>query len=211
MACYPPEVVRICRLSGVERSLREDHLMTLHGVHQFLQQVIRDGESAANSHDMFKALELGARAVLMTCDIMIVGLEAVTGGAGSVVSKVYDGSKLVIDAALTGSIDEKTGWTMLAKNKAKITELTLKGAQSATANKYGRVLEKTMQLVSLAEAMWGFVSGATAETGGASGIRSQTRSAKSQLDRIQLKIRAIEEELDNCEPDEALLPLKSLG
>ena len=93
---------------------------------------------------------------------------------------------------------------MLAKNKVKITELTLKEL-GGKAGKYAEAIEKIEELFGMAEAMWGFFSGARSQQAdGSAGIRSAAQTAKAQLRKIQRQISAIEDKLRNCEPDDAL-------
>ena len=202
---YPPGTHRVCQLSGVNRRLLQNDLLSLRDHEKLMEQIIRDAQTALSDHEKWAALEMGARATLMVCDILIVGLEAMTGGAGAAVSKLYDGSKMVADAAMSGNLDPKTGYVMLAKNKAKVTELAAGGMGKPGVAK---ALDLAQQLVGYGEAMWGFVSGASTMQGdGASGIRAGIATASNQLRRIQYKIREIEAALRACEPDDAVAPL----
>lgn len=202
---YSQEALRVCRLSGASQKLAESNLLSLRDSEALLQQVIREGQRAASDHEKWRALELGARATLMVCDILIIGLESATGGAGTAVAKFYDGVKLVTGAALSGNIDPNTGWKMLAKNKAKIAELSAKGLGK---NKLARSLELAQELVAYGEAMWEFSTGAASSDGrGNSGIKSSTTTATKQLERIRQKIREIEAELQSCELEEPTVQL----
>ena len=139
----------------------------------------------------------------MVCDILVTGLEAATGPAGAVVAKAYEGGKLITDATVGRGVDATTGAIMLAKNKAKIIELAARGSG---AGKFADAIDKTQQLVSMGEAMWSFMSGAKdMQDGGSAGIRSASRTARGQLEKIRMKIRDIEAEVRSCDASSPML------
>lgn len=200
---YSPEVQKACRLSGANKKLNEAKLLSLYESRRYLEQIIKEGQIAVSDHDKWLALEVAARVTLMISDILIVGLETATGPVGSAVSKLYDGSKMIVDAVLSGKIDPNLGWKLLAKNKVKVIELSAK----VTGNtKTAKVFELSQQLFSYGEAMWGMVSGASSMQG-ASGIKSSITTVTNQLYRINTKIRQIEFELSLCEPKDPLLKI----
>lgn len=197
---YPSNVKRVCRLSGVDKKLLEGQLLSLQESETFLVQTIREGKAASSQHEIFQALELGARATVMICDILVVSLESATGPAGYGVSKLYDGAKLVVDAAMSGNMDSTTGLILLAKNKAKITELS---AKQLGAGKFAKSLQLATELAGYGEAMWGLFSGVTSmKSGGNSGIKTSIRTATVQLERIRAKISEISAELQSCAKDD---------
>ncbi|MCP5201234.1 MAG: hypothetical protein H6977_14580 [Gammaproteobacteria bacterium] len=208
-SAYPASTQRACRLSGVDQKLLRNRLPSLRDGQKLLRQSIIDSETALSDHEKWRALELGARSTLMVCDILMVGLEAMTGAAGpmtgaagAAVAKLYDGSKLVADAALSGQLDPSTGTILLAKNKAKVTELAAKGVGKTG---FAKALDLTMQLVGYGEALWGFVAGTSGmASDGSEGIRAGIQTARHQLERIERKIGEIENPLQACESVDAI-------
>lgn len=199
LACFPPDIVRVCKLSGAEVAIKSQRLVTLKECEELLKQSIRDAQAAQDSYAFWRSAEIAARIVLVTCDLAIMILAEAAEKAGAkpaamVVEMGYDGGKLIVDA-FANTVDANKGVELLVKNKAKIGSLV---AQQMGNNKVEKAISTAGNLVELGISLWEQLSGAKAGSGGGAGIASGLRTAQNQLGRIQHQIGQLEIDLENC-------------
>jgi hypothetical protein len=199
IASLPKDTLRVCKLSGSEKALRESRLLSLRECEKFLEQCIRDTERAIGTYSFYRKAELAARVVLVTCDVAIMYLEkavTVVGGkpVALLIEKSYSGSKFLIDA-LSSGLTMKQILTMIVDNKARLAELA---ASEMGHGKAAKAIEATRDLLSLASTLWDQITGAAAGSGAEKGMASAVKTTRAQLAKIQLKIRELEAELANC-------------
>lgn len=184
-------MAKVSRLSGIEQSIRQKKLLEYQKLEKFLEQMLREAQTDLSNHNVARVGEMVSRGVLFICDVTVFILGEKTGPAGTVVSKAYDGGKLLVDAAYS-NVDAKTGWTMLAKNKALVTQKSLeyagKGGAAKTVGRSAEIIDQGMQLYS-----WWQSSGKDGFDG-AAGISAAISTLNRQLSRIRMLIKELEAE-----------------
>ena len=189
ISSFSESSLRVCRLSGVQEKVLERRRVSLVEYRRILENSIKECEKAERDHDYWLAAELGARAVLLVCDIIMMASSEVPGG-GNALSLVYGFSKIGVDVIDSGGI---RGKNVADSSKMAAWEVA---ANSAGNGRLKSTLDLSNQLVGLGESIWEFLDGTT--TAGANGIGSASRGLAKQLRNIQRKIESVEKELAEC-------------
>lgn len=189
------QVSQVCRLSGVEQKLLSEKLITLRDLEQTLDMALRDAATAAKDEYFWRAMEVGAKLVGVTCDLTIAVLEDHTGPAGKGVSLVYDTAKLVVDG-LNGDLTPQK--SIIFSTNAKISAVANQ-LEGSGAKKYAKAIEATKTLLNLSYDLYDYwTAGGKATLTAPSGIIGARRTAYGQLLRIRVQVRKVEEELSAC-------------
>ena len=185
---------RTCILSGLQQKIYAEKLVTLHELEAGLKLAVADAAQATKDEYFWRAVELSAKIVSVTCDLLIAGLEDGAGPAGKAVSTVYDVAKLTVDA-FNGDLGMAKAIVYSAGGKADALSYYLK---SVGSNKV-KYVERGKTLASLSYDLFDYLKdgkiGAMTSPSGNIGAR---RTVLAQLRRIQAQIARTEEALAAC-------------
>jgi hypothetical protein len=198
-----PDAQRVCNRGGVLHKLLEDKLVTLRDLEKTLDVAIADAKQAIDDEYFWRAMEVSTKLVLVTCDLTIAGLEDAAGPVGKGVSAVYDVAKLIVDGFNNDMNVKKAGiYSANVKIDAVVYQLDTVGAK-----KYGKALSHMKTLANLGNDLYDYwnTGGGKQAFGGPSGTIGARNAAFRQLQRIQLQIKAVEEELARCTDPARLL------
>ncbi|MFO1046334.1 MAG: hypothetical protein U1E52_00290 [Geminicoccaceae bacterium] len=168
--------------------------MTLRELEAGLKLAVADAAQATKDEYYWRAVEVSAKLVSVSCDLLITGLEDGAGPAGKAVSTVYDVAKLTVDA-FNGDLGTAKAILYSAGGKADALSYYLESAGSSKARFVGHA--KT--LVNLGYDLFDYLKdGKIAAMTSPSGNIGARRTALAQLRRIQAQIARTEEALAAC-------------
>ena len=185
---------RTCILSGLQQKIYSEKLVTLRELEAGLKLAVADAAQATKDEYYWRAVEVSAKLVSVSCDLLITGLEDGAGPAGKAVSTVYDVAKLTVDA-FNGDLGTAKAILYSAGGKADALSYYLESAGSSKARFVGHA--KT--LVNLGYDLFDYLKdGKIAAMTSPSGNIGARRTALAQLRRIQAQIARTEEALAAC-------------
>jgi hypothetical protein len=192
---------RACTLSGLEQKRLSGKLIQLKDLEKTLDIAIMETTKASSDEAFWKAMEVSAKLVQVSCDLTIAlleeGAEKVGAGAGAkAVSVLYDVAKMVVDA-LNGEITFKKAFIFSTNAKLDAISEIL----NDRGGSYGKVLSRTKVLANLAGDLYDYWSeGGKERLTGASGLAGARKTALNQLMRVRRQIRETGEALEACAP-----------
>lgn len=192
------EAQRICTLGGVARL--NGKLVEFQDLERTLEIAIADVNKAAKDEYFWRAMEVSAKLVQVSCDLTIAILEEAADKVGASagakgVSLVYDIGKITANAfAMKMTVKDPFILSTNAKVDAIADMLSQRGS------KYGKVLSRTKVLVNLSIDLYDYWKDGGEQTlTGSSGLAGARRTAVGQLMRIRRQIGETRAALQACE------------
>jgi hypothetical protein len=178
---------RVCRLGGID--LRSK-LIELKNLEKLLEIAARDAEKSIRDEYFWRAVEISAKIVSVSCDLLVAGLEERTGPVGKAVSTSYDVAKIIADAlnndlTLAKAVMYSTG----VKLDAISYHLQSSGGGKANA------IDKAKIVLELSYDLFNYFKDDKFLPSGTIGAR---RTVLAQIKRIQAQIRTAEYALMAC-------------
>ncbi|WP_029524709.1 hypothetical protein [Polaromonas glacialis] len=181
---------RICTLGGVEQKRLCGKLIELKDLEKTLDIAIKDVTQASKDEYFWRAMEVSAKLVQVTCDLTIAVLEEAAEKVGvqvgaKAISVTYDVAKMVVDA-MNGDVTAKKA--LIYSANAKVDGVT--AILSSRGSTYGKVLGHTKVLVNLANDLYEYWESRGKETiTTTSSLVGARKTAYGQLIRIRQQIR----------------------
>lgn len=195
-----PDARRVCTLSGLEQKRMAGKLLQLQDLEQTLDVALAEVTQAAKDEYFWRAMEVSAKLVQVSCDLAIAvleeGAEKVGAGMGAkAVSVSYDVAKMVVDA-LNGDVSAKKA--LVFSTNAKLDAIA--EHMSHSGNRYAKAVSRAKVLANLANDLYEYWGDGGRETLAArSSLVGARKTAYGQLVRIRLQIRETKEALVACE------------
>ena len=192
------EAQRVCTLSGVQRKRLNGTLVVLADGEKMLVAAIADVTRAHKDESFWRAMEVSAKIVSLSCDLAIGLMEEAASKMGAPVgarsvSAIYDVSKLVVDA-FNGDLGVAKAAIYNANIKADVLSEMLSRRSPSAATAVGRV----KMLANLAYELWDFVDRRGTDLSSVSGLVGARRTAVAQLARVRQQIAETRSAIDVC-------------
>lgn len=193
-----PDAQSVCALSGLQSKLYSEKLIVLRDLEATLQAAILDAEKSAADHRLGAKLLVGARAVKISCDVVLHIASLFLGPgqalAGQATSMIYDRATLVVDG-FNGDLNAKGLTQHLASTKVDLASEMLKSAGKGLS---ADVLGSIKSLFLVADQVYAAVKEYNKAVEDGSGIDGAKRTALTQLRRVRAKMAPLEAALRDC-------------
>lgn len=180
---------QIMSCSGTYEKKLKNKYLTFKDCDQMLAKSVTEVNNAIDSHSLASALLAVARVTKMVCDVIIHVASDMAGPGGRIIDVAYGGANLLVDAT-TRQVGKKTIASLLASNKAKVTD--------AIFEQYGKkgVAGHLVKTVELIYDLYDMCT--SGELGGGEGLVSARNTTTRQLVQIRRQIGFLEIEMQNC-------------
>jgi hypothetical protein len=197
-----PDLKRICVKSGLDYNLLRKRAIELKDLENTLEVAVQEATEASKDEAFWKAMEVIAMIVKVSCDLAIALTADKAGPAGKGIAILYDTSKVVVDAFNDG-LTLSDGLMFSNSNKLSAIADHIKDAGRP---KVGNALSHLVTLVNLANDLRKWLApGAREKFGLSTGLTGARNTAYRQLMKIRSQLGMVERALAECQSDTPVL------